>query len=76
MSMPSTGALAFEREEIKIQNDPVLIGELQSFEGTTLPASGLLRYSAPEGQHDDTVIALALAWEGPQALPRLLPERD
>jgi hypothetical protein len=56
-------APAFEQETIKIPNDPVLIAELQSFEATTLPATGLRRYAAPEGMHDDCVIALALAWE-------------
>ena len=25
---------------------------------------GMRRYSAPEGQHDDTVMALAFAWAG------------
>ncbi len=54
-------ALAFERGDIKILPDPVLIGELQAYEMERLP-SGLLRYSAPEGMHDDTVMALALAW--------------
>ena len=56
-------ALAFERNEIRIPNDPALIGELQSFEGKPL-ASGLMRYGAPEGGHDDTVMALAIAWQG------------
>jgi hypothetical protein len=56
-------ALAFERGDIAILNDPVLIGELQAYEAERLP-SGLLRYSAPEGMHDDTVMALALAWYG------------
>jgi len=56
-------SLAFEKGEIKIPNDPVLIGELQAFEATRLP-SGLIRYAAPEGMHDDTVIALGLAWQG------------
>lgn len=54
-------ALAFERGEIRIPNDPVLIAELESFEANRLP-SGKWRYSAPDGMHDDTVIALALAW--------------
>lgn len=53
--------LAFERQELTIPNDPVLIGELEAFEATRLP-SGKWRYAAPEGMHDDTVIALALAW--------------
>jgi len=56
-------ALAFEQSTIKIPNDPVFIGELQAYEGERLP-SGMLRYSAPEGMHDDTVMALALAWQG------------
>jgi len=54
-------ALAFERGEIHIPRDPVLIGELQAFESKRL-ASGATRYSAPDGMHDDTVMALALAW--------------
>ena len=56
-------ALAFERGEIEILPDRTLIGELQAFEARRLP-SGLLRYEAPQGMHDDTVIALALAWQG------------
>jgi hypothetical protein len=39
----------------------------------TLP-SGLLRYGAPAGQHDDTVMALAMAWHGvvgPRAGPNI-----
>jgi hypothetical protein len=55
--------LAFERGIIKIPNDPVLIGELQSFEARPLP-SGLMRYCAPEGLHDDCVLSLAIAWAG------------
>jgi hypothetical protein len=55
--------MAFERGTIKILNDPALIGELQAFEAKPLP-SGFVRYQAPEGMHDDTVIALAAAWGG------------
>jgi hypothetical protein len=55
-------ALAFERGDIRIPDDAALIGELEAFEATRLP-SGKWRYSAPDGMHDDTVIALALAWE-------------
>ena len=53
--------LALEQGKIKILNDPVLIAELQAFEATRLPGGGL-RYAAPEGYHDDCVMALALAW--------------
>ena len=56
-------SIAFEREEIKIVNDSILIGELQAFEAKRLP-SGLMRYAAPEGMHDDTVMSLALAFQG------------
>jgi hypothetical protein len=56
-----TLALAFERSEIRILNDPVLVSELVAYQGERLP-SGLLRYGAPDGQHDDTVMALAMAW--------------
>jgi len=54
-------SLSFEKGDITIPNDPVLIAELQAFESTRL-ASGAMRYSAPDGQHDDHVIALSLAW--------------
>lgn len=56
-------ALAFERGTIRIPNDPVLIGELQAFEGSKSP-SGNMRYGAPAGLHDDTVMALAIGWQG------------
>jgi hypothetical protein len=56
-------ALAFEQSALRILNDPILIGELQAYEMERLP-SGMLRYSAPEGMHDDTVMALAMAWYG------------
>jgi hypothetical protein len=60
---------AFEHGEIHIINDPVLIGELLSFESKR-NASGSFSYSAPEGMHDDTVMAAAIGWEAisqPQA---------
>jgi len=56
-------SLAFEQGDIKIPNDQTLISELQSYAGERLP-SGLIRYNAPEGMHDDCVMALALAWQG------------
>ena len=61
--------LAFERKDLTIVSDPALVSELQAFEATRLP-SGMLRYSAPEGMHDDTVIALGLAWSGLAKWPR------
>jgi len=56
-------ALALERGDLRILNDPTLVGELQSFTMERLP-SGLLRYTAPAGLHDDCVMSLALAWYG------------
>ena len=56
-------ALSFEKRDIRIIPDPALIAELQAFEAERLP-SGMLRYGAPDGMHDDTVIALGLAWHG------------
>lgn len=58
-------SLAFEKRSLAILDHPVLIGELQAYEATRLPG-GLLRYSAPDGMHDDCVISLALAWYASQ----------
>lgn len=57
-------ALAFERQEIAILDDPVLVGELEAYEREVSAVTGRSRYSAPEGMHDDCVMALALAWWG------------
>lgn len=48
---------------LEIINDKVLVNELLAYE-LTRTATGLPKYGAPEGLHDDTVIALALANEG------------
>jgi len=55
-------ALHFERKAITIINEPWLVNELIAFDQTKLP-SGAIRYSAPEGLHDDGVMSLALALE-------------
>ena len=54
---------AMEKGEISYPPDPVLIAELEAFAYGELP-SGKFRYSAPEGMHDDCVMALALATWG------------
>lgn len=54
-------ALAFEREDLKLLDDPALIAELEAYEAERLP-SGMIRYSAPAGMHDDYVMSLALAY--------------
>lgn len=61
--------VAFENSTISIPNDEVLIDELESYEYTIAKdrdghETGHISYGAPEGKHDDTVIALALALWG------------
>ena len=56
-------ALAIERGELALLDDETLLGELASYGLERLPGGGY-RYGAPAGMHDDTVIALALAWHG------------
>lgn len=58
-------ALAIERAQLTLLNDPILIGELLSYRLDRLPGGGY-RFNAPPGGHDDTVIATALAWHGVQ----------
>lgn len=53
-------ALNIETGATTFPDWPVLIAELQAYEMERLP-SGLVRYSAPPGMHDDCVIAGALA---------------
>lgn len=54
-------AIAFEHGAIAIPEYSPLVTELMAFEAERLPG-GSIRYSAPDGQHDDTVMALAIAW--------------
>jgi|SRR5262245_1206103 len=53
-------SLAIERGELTLLEDHVQQAELLAFESTTT-STGMVRYAAPLGMHDDTVIALALA---------------
>lgn len=55
--------LAFDRQELTVLDDPVMRGELMAYERKVTP-TGRSQYSAPEGLHDDCVMALALAWHG------------
>lgn len=64
-------ALAFERGTIRILNDAILIGELQAYE-MERTSGGLMRYGAPPGMHDDTVMALAMAWHGATDMPDMV----
>ena len=53
-------ALVFEREEFQFQNDPIWTGELEVYERKVSVSTGRSQYGAPDGMHDDTVIARAL----------------
>lgn len=56
-------SMMIENKQITIPNIPVLINELRLF-GYKMTPSGLIQYGAPDGYHDDCVIALALAaWQ-------------
>jgi len=54
-------ALAFERAEVRWLNIPFATAELEAYERKISAITGRSQYSAPEGLHDDTVIARALA---------------
>lgn len=56
-------AIAIEKKEIGLPDEPVLLNELEAFE-YEVGRTGVVRYNAPEGAHDDCVIALALAHRG------------
>lgn len=52
--------LAFDQMQLRLLDDPTLVMELNAFEQKA--RLGFPAYGAPAGFHDDTVIALALAW--------------
>ena len=56
-------AVALDTAIITLPDEPVLLNELEAFDMTALP-SGNVRYSAPEGQHDDCVCSLGMALRG------------
>jgi hypothetical protein len=60
-------SLALEQRVITLLDHTVLIAELQAYQAEMLPG-GLTRYSAPPGGHDDTVMALMLAYSAATAL--------
>jgi hypothetical protein len=66
-------AARMERGELTFPPLDVLMGEMESFEATT-GATGTTRYSAPSGEHDDAVIALALAVSGAANYVTLSPD--
>jgi hypothetical protein len=56
-------ALTLEKEEWQFQEDQIWTGELEAYERSVSKNTGRSTYSAPEGMHDDTVIARALMVE-------------
>lgn len=59
-------ALVLEREEWQFQADPVWTSELEAYERKVSTATGRSSYGAPDGVHDDTVIARALMVSRPK----------
>lgn len=66
-------ALAFERQEWGWQPDPIWKAELEAYDRNVSPVTGRASYSAPPGQHDDTVIARALMlWQAQHHMTALV----
>ena len=60
-----------ENGQVTIPQIPELINELKLY-GYKISASGNVQYGAPEGYHDDCVVALALAaWQLKRSPPLL-----
>ena len=59
-------AVAFERGEITLLADPVLVNEFDLY-AAEATVGGSERFGAPVGFHDDCVMACALAWSEVQA---------
>jgi hypothetical protein len=53
--------LAFEQRKLHLINHEPMLLELEIFESERT-ASGLIRYAAPAGFHDDIVMAICFAW--------------
>ena len=52
--------ISIEQEKIRLLDEPIQTNEMKIF-GYEISPSGVMKYSAPQGKHDDCVIALALA---------------
>lgn len=63
-------AVAFEQGDIAILNEGYLIAELEAFTYTYSASSRTVKYGAPNGMHDDSVISLALAYHSRKILNR------
>jgi hypothetical protein len=62
-SLVSQTQVGFERGEIKILNDSVLIGQLGAYEATYNAKTGSVSYNGASGTHDDLVISTMLAYD-------------
>lgn len=60
-------SLQLETQAVQLLRDPVQMAELESYEAKQM-ASGF-RYSAPDGMHDDTVMALMLSIHAGKSRP-------
>ena len=64
-------ALALEQEEFKWLDVPVATRELEAYEAKRNEMTNRIQYSAPQGFHDDTVIARCLAREAIEMRKRM-----
>ncbi len=64
-------ALAIERKHITLIDEPIATAELMAYTMERM-AGGGWRYGAPQGAHDDSVIARALAWRACGMSPKML----
>lgn len=55
-------AVGIDQGLIRLLRSPIQSQELRLYEFKQSDATGIIRYGAPGGFHDDTVMALALAW--------------
>ncbi len=62
-------AVSFEQMELTIPDEEYLIDELEAFTYVFDPKSRSVKYSAPEGIHDDTVMSMALYNQARKNLP-------
>lgn len=56
-------ALALEKSEIGLLPDEVANNELRAYAEEVNARTGFIRYNAPSGMHDDTVVARMLAYD-------------
>ncbi len=63
-------ALSLERNEWRWLDIPVATAELAAYESKVSSTTGRVSYGAPEGVHDDTVMARAIMLQASQRIPR------